>query len=92
MEAIGREQASIVVEMALVGTGWDVAAKDAAVVMEEGGNGCGSGNGRERLSAKTGFVVVGGRGTSKLFAQTRYLKRWKRPRAAVAVGRRIEAG
>ena len=66
VEAIGREEASIVVEIALVGTGWDVAAKDVAAVMEVGGNDCGSRNGRDRLSVNTALLVVGGRAAPKV--------------------------
>ena len=66
VEAIGRQEASIVVEIALVGTGWDVAAKDVAAVMEVGGNGCGSRNGRDRLSVNTVLLVVGGRAAPKV--------------------------
>ena len=66
VEAIGREKPSNVVDIALVATRWDVAAKDVAAVMEEGGNGSGFGNGRDRLSVNTGSLVVGGRAASKL--------------------------
>ena len=62
VEAIRRDESSIVVDIALVGTGWDVAANNVAAVMEEGENGgWGSGNGREKLSTMIGFVVVGKR-------------------------------